>query len=403
MGRPIDRTRYRGNTEVMSPEAPAAPQAPPPRGEARKHLLLALVLLFLGVGGGVAFKAYRAGKAPEAPGMKAATPVGLTPQAGALWSRLAALLDSSDAGRFTFERLSQLLLKHKGDAAAKAFAAEFRKDPELQAVWEEFGNGQGGAAVVVRRLSQSVTFRELLNRYSQEPGFTSSGETLARDVEAELALNNPALVDRTQLLASAGPASLPAAEPRERRRDFRTAAGGAAAEVAAPEAAYAAREAASDQREHNVGRLEAIQSSGGDRQAVAFYASVFTQVEPQARARIQAELDRGHEPWKACERAGALGSCRQAWQRCQDDASCRNRISERGGPMHPPPPGPPDPPPGPVPTATSQLATSQGPQPPTTVQSPVGQIVVNGSSNQSGRNSGRDSDDSSDDSGGSSD
>lgn len=161
----------------------------PPSEDGRRRLALAAALLLVGIGAGVAARRRLARLADGEPKPRSFPHAALSADVSALWNRLVAILGLPGSRRFTFERLSALLLRHRGDSVARAFAAEFLETPELRALWEEYRKGGDGidSEWLARRLEQSQAFAGLLNRYARTPGFLDIGETVALELGAEVA------------------------------------------------------------------------------------------------------------------------------------------------------------------------------------------------------------------------
>lgn len=148
-------------------------------------------LLLLGICAGMGAREWLASREQpplaRAPAGETVFGTRLSDQAARVWAELLSAVDARGGGRFTFQRLAALLSRRKADPAARAFAEEFMKDPELEQVWREFVVSERGSdtAWLARKLSDSSRFAKLLNKHSQDRRFLALMQSLTAEARAE--------------------------------------------------------------------------------------------------------------------------------------------------------------------------------------------------------------------------
>lgn len=79
------------------------------------------------------------------------------------------------AGSSEFDELMSLIQQAEGRPAAQAFAGEFKKEPVLDEMWDDFQKAAPGDPDAVdgfaRALTERAEFRQLVSKFAQDPGF----------------------------------------------------------------------------------------------------------------------------------------------------------------------------------------------------------------------------------------
>lgn len=165
-----------------------------PRKDSRPVLIYAAAIV---IGTGVGFKAMSWIAAPKAlePGSFGAAPLPAPDSRGVPRVRPPA---APKAGESEFDELMALIGQAESEPAARAFAEEFKKEPALGELWEEFereGHADEDHPVegFARALTERAEFRKLVAKFAQEPGFRqvaltfSESPTLKKVVKATIA------------------------------------------------------------------------------------------------------------------------------------------------------------------------------------------------------------------------
>ena len=323
-----------------------------PRPDRRRETAVVLILLvFFGIAAGAAWRRWMTGTGPvaQAPAASAVLPgATLSDRSATLWARLLAALGLPPGKPLSFDQLSEILLGHKDEPLARAFAADFMREPELKAVWDEFRRSREAldASRLADRLRDSGAFARLLNRYGEDPAFGRLGDTVAREMTAKaLSPMEPLAVHEEGAARSAAQASrarqgfappAAAAPPVARRRVVTHAAprgGEAEGDVSSTPASATGPGAATPLDAKR--RFEKLAAAGNTEDFNAM-ASLFTKMDKGSRDRIVANLDAKGNVWMACFRAGEKGTCESALKTCAQDPECAPAIPHI-------PPEPPDP------------------------------------------------------------
>ncbi len=322
----------------------------------RSRQLAALAILaILGLGGGAGMRAWRQhqGVGLEGKSQDGALFAGskLSGRAASAWNQLLNALGLKGSRRFSTSDLVLLLSGHERDAAAQTFLAEFRNDPRLMDLWNEYLRG-ADVEWLARRLGDSRAFTELLNRHADDQRFQEVAAGLARELESLLAqrsLENPSgdgiagtaglrayaasrraggvngrgPVDwRPPVLASVGPQS--AGPLGSRAGAERYAASGETEETErnAKLAQTAAGQAGHADHEVAWRLKDSIVKAGNDRDIVRFLESLFATM-PKGDRDILINLcaeDGICDPVEACSTSPALyESCRKS---CASNPKC---------------------------------------------------------------------------------
>ncbi|MCX5789311.1 MAG: hypothetical protein NTX64_12510, partial [Elusimicrobia bacterium] len=323
-----------------------------PRPDHRRETAVALILLVIfGIAAGAAWRRWMTGTGPvaQAPAAGAVFPgAALSDRSATLWARLLAALGLPAGKRLSFDQLSEILVGHRDEPLARAFAADFMREPELKAVWDEFRNSREAldASRLADRLRDSGAFARLLNRYGEEPAFGRLGDTVAREMTAKAlpAMDSITLHQEGSARSAAQtsrarqdfapPAA--AAPPAARRAIVTHAAprdGEAEGDVSSAPASEAGPGAATSLDAKR--RFEKLAAAGNTADFNAI-ASLFTKMDKGSRDRIVANLDAKGNVWMACFRAGEKRVCENALKTCAQDPECAPAIPRI-------PPEPPDP------------------------------------------------------------
>lgn len=297
-------------------------------------MLGALALLGVGAGAAVRFwAASRSGETAGGPSSASAFRPAVSPETAALWERLMRSLGQAGSGRFTIAGLVKLLRGHAADPAAAAFADEFRREPELAAIWSEYENSKDSlnAAWLLSRLSNSPRFIELFQRHSSNPDFRLVSESVERELSAEArGERNAPLEGRGPIAAAgarrgAGPglvlASLaPSAPPAKANAPPgapdapRAAEPGEARPPRAdwlPEDSKEITETRTGDEAHRVKKLSRLKAAGPSQDLNPWASLCYHEDPAISRAECAAINDRLGEDalWMACHKAGLLGKC----------------------------------------------------------------------------------------------
>ncbi|MBI5202659.1 MAG: hypothetical protein HY925_13795 [Elusimicrobia bacterium] len=158
--------------------------------ERAKQLGAVIALAALGLGGGAGMRAWRAthgaGAGNASGDGRVFAGAKLSPAATGAWNKLLAALGLHGAKTFSTADLVALLSGHDTDPEALAFAAEFRRDPQLMEIWAQYER-ENDLAWLARRLSDSRAFTELLNRHADDPRFIAVANLLAGELDSSLA------------------------------------------------------------------------------------------------------------------------------------------------------------------------------------------------------------------------
>ncbi|MCX5787395.1 MAG: hypothetical protein NTX64_02635 [Elusimicrobia bacterium] len=318
----------------------AGPDIPSNDSSSGRRFALIALLLIGAVAGGVAVRKWmQAGRRqPATLARTGASPVpsaGLSLNAAALWNRLLSVLGLPGAGRFGFDRLAALLLGHKNEALAAAFAADFMKEPELKKIWDEFearhDDVNANAAWLARQLSDSNAFAALLNRCAKDPRFVAVGDSLAREMSAAVVQSGspevtggkaltlgdgPAPGHKASAVASAGPQTsslMKAWSPTNAERVPVVAAGGGeTGEESAGTEASSNPTSTGSAGGFNVTALGKVKSAGPDMDAAQYIASLCLRHDPVISYEQCEAIKKYLGPnglWDSCRLAGELSAC----------------------------------------------------------------------------------------------